>query len=206
MNLILIASYLAAHIFWFILFYPQMSQYINFWIGMTIASGILAITALCSQDKSQSGHWNFRPSYMLVGLFSAIILYSIFFIGHKLSVLLIPFAQSQVGQIYSTKSQMSPMMIGMLLLCWIGPAEEIFWRGFLQKRLMVKLGPNKGYVIATLLYAGVHCYAMNFMLFMAALICAAFWGYLYKKLGALWPVIISHALWDTAIFVLFPIQ
>ena len=202
----LIASYLAAHIFWFILFNPQTSHLLNFWIGMTMASGILALTAIGAQRKTQQKHWDFKPAHILTGFLSAVLLYAIFFIGHTLSVQLFPFAQAQILQIYTTKSQMSPTIISLLLLFWIGPAEEIFWRGFLQERLMKIFGSNKGWLIATFLYAAIHFYAMNFMLFMAALICGAFWGYLYKRQGSLWPVIISHALWDITIFIVFPIQ
>jgi membrane protease YdiL (CAAX protease family) len=43
------------------------------------------------------------------------------------------------------------------------------------------------------------------MLFLAALICGLFWGALFKRYRSVWPVLISHALWDVAIFLLFPI-
>ena len=94
----------------------------------------------------------------------------------------------------------------MLLLFLIGPAEEIFWRGYVQKSLSEKLGKNAGVVVATLVYAGVHIPSWNFMLVMAALTAGAVWGLVYRfwpeKFGA---VLVSHALWDAAVFVWFPL-
>ena len=206
MNPLLIAAYLAANVFWFILFAPATAHLLNFWAGMSAASGILAFTALLARRQSPPRDFEFKTPHILIGVGSALLLYGVFFVGHALSARLLPFAQGQVMQIYAMKTQMPPALIALLLLFWIGPAEEIFWRGFVQERLSRGLGPQHGYMLATLLYALVHAYAMNFMLLMAALICAAFWGYVYKKQGSLWPVIISHALWDVLIFVVVPIQ
>lgn len=173
---------------------------------MSVAAGSLALTAIMAQRRNPVNHQRFKPSDMAVGIISAVILYGLFWAGHAISTRLLPFANGQVIQIYATKDQLSPILIALLLAFWIGPAEEIFWRGFIQQHLAGIFGANKGYIIATMLYAGVHIYAMNFMLFMAALICGAFWGYLYRRSGSLWPVIISHAIWDVIIFVVLPIR
>jgi membrane protease YdiL (CAAX protease family) len=94
----------------------------------------------------------------------------------------------------------------LLLLFVIGPSEEIFWRGFVQDTLAQKFGDNSGWIIASLVYGGVHIAAWNFMLFAAALVCGLFWGWVFKKYKSLWPGIISHAIWDLTIFVLIPVR
>jgi membrane protease YdiL (CAAX protease family) len=58
----------------------------------------------------------------------------------------------------------------------VGPAEEIFWRGFVQERFCGRYGRAVGYLIASLVYAAIHVFGFNFMLFMASLICGLFWG------------------------------
>ena len=87
-----------------------------------------------------------------------------------------------------------------------GPAEEIFWRGYVQNALSKRWSPNVGFIVTTLVYALVHIWSFNFMLVMAALVVGAIWGLAYRlypqKLGAL---IVSHAVWDVAVFVVFPI-
>ena len=94
----------------------------------------------------------------------------------------------------------------LLLLFIIGPGEEIYWRGFIQNTLSKKMGETKGYIISVLLYAGVHIITGNIMLVIAALVCGIYWGWLYKKEKSLLPVIISHAIWDLTIFVIFPLM
>lgn len=76
----------------------------------------------------------------------------------------------------------------------------------MQKTLSDRIGKNAGFLVATAVYACVHIPSWNFMLVMAALVAGFVWGLLYR----LYPekfmaVIISHALWDAAVFVWFPI-
>ena len=141
-----------------------------------------------------------------IGLAAAAILYLVFFAGDRLTTWLFDFAAPQISNIYGTRSQASPLLIGLLLLLWIGPAEEIFWRGFAQHRLQKKFGAWRGYLLTTAAYALVHIWAFNFMLFTAALVCGVFWGWMFMRFRSVWPGLISHAVWDLTIFVLLPIR
>jgi len=203
----LIFLLLLAVIFWIELF---VLKTFNFWIEMTIAASLLAGLGLYFNHKSNKAinHrlYFFKTSYILVGILSAAILYGVFYAGDIVSKLILPFADKQVVGVYSNKSLSDPVIIGLLLLFIIGPAEEVFWRGFVQDTLAEQFGDNKGWIIASLIYGGVHIFAMNFMLFMAALICGLFWGWVFKKYRSVWPGIISHALWDLTIFVLLPVR
>lgn len=120
--------------------------------------------------------------------------------------MLFHFAKPQIAGIYSTKSQASLWAIGSLLLLLIGPAEEIFWRGYVQRKLSLSLGDWKGFFTATLVYALIHIWSFNFMLIMAALLCGLFWGWMFMRYKSVWPGVISHAVWDVVIFVIFPIS
>ena len=84
--------------------------------------------------------------------------------------------------------------------------EEIFWRGYIQKNLSQRWNPNWGFIVTTLVYSLVHLSKFNFMLIMAAAVAGFIWGLAYRffpeRLGA---IIISHALWDCAVFIWFPI-
>ena len=102
---------------------------------------------------------------------------------------------------------MANRLLTALMLFLIGPAEEIFWRGYIQKQLSARWNPNIGFIVTTSIYALVHAGSCNFMLTMAALVAGAAWGLLYrffpKHFAA---IIISHALWDVAVFIWFPIM
>ncbi|UCF31929.1 MAG: CPBP family intramembrane metalloprotease [bacterium] len=199
-------GFLAAAAFWFFMFSPLTAGTVNFWLAMTLATGTLTAWALGNDRHELRALYAFKPGWILTGLVSAGILYLLFFTGDRISSLLFDFSKPQVAGIYSTRSQASPALIGTLLLLWIGPAEEIFWRGFAQRRMAAKYGQWWGYFLTTAVYALIHIWALNFMLFMASLICGLFWGWMYVKYRSVWPGLISHGVWDLVIFVLFPIQ
>ena len=147
------------------------------------------------------------PSEILLGIAIAVALWGAFWIGDKLSQIMFDFARPQVDTIYSMKDGESPWLLTALMLFLIGPAEEIFWRGYVQQTLSERWNPNVGFVVTTLIYAFVHAGSCNFMLTMAALVAGAAWGLLYR----LYPqrftaIILSHALWDVAVFIWFPIM
>ena len=66
-------------------------------------------------------------------------------------------------------------------------------------------GETRAWLLSSLAYALVHVWAFNFMLLAAALVCGLFWGALYRWRKNLAPVIVSHAVWDVEIFILFPV-
>lgn len=203
--IMIIALYLIANLFWFLLFSPLARISLNFWMAMTAAVGLLSAAALIAQRGKLKQVFELRSSYVFIGIISAGILYCLFVLGRQLSSALLPFSQSQIIRIYAIKSSAPSWLIGILLVAWIGPAEEIFWRGFLQQRLSGLFGDKAGYIASSLMYAFIHLYALNFMLFAAALVCGLFWGFLFKKYHSLWPVIISHSLWDIFVFIIAPL-
>jgi len=87
----------------------------------------------------------------------------------------------------------------------IGPGEELFWRGFLQRIWEGRFGKYSGFLLCVLMYAFVHLGSGNVILVLAAAVCGLFWGglYLWKKSVLL--VAVSHAVWDVLIFLIFPL-
>ena len=203
----LIVLVILAAIFWLEMFFLK---HFNFWIEMTIAASLLASAGLyCNHRAGEAINYRlyfFETKHIFIGIISTVLLYLVFFGGDYLSKLILPFADKQIINVYDNKQLLNPVIIAVLLVLVIGPAEEVFWRGFVQDTLEEKLGDNKGWIIASLIYAGVHVFALNLMLFIAALVCGLFWGWLFKRYKSLWPGIISHALWDVTIFVLLPVR
>ena len=200
----IITALIAAAVFWFFLFAPVVEG-LNFWTSLPVAAGLLAAWGIWCGGvpiRKEQFHW----SALLIGTVAALTLYAIFFCGNFFAKLLFDFAPRQVGGIYAMKESNSTLLIAVMLLFVSSPAEEIFWRGFLQKWMMNRWGQITGWLIASLCYAAVHIVSGNFILVMAALIAGLFWGFLYLLLkGNLVPVIISHSLWTFGIFVLMPI-
>ena len=193
---------LISAILWFVMF---VLKPINFWLEMSLSLLMLLILAfIINKNIFKIEKIKFR--HIIIGISSAALLYIVFYIGNIITGYIFPFKDAQITSVYSNKTGASPILIGALLLFIIGPCEELYWRGFIQKLLSEKLGENEGYILATALYAGVHIITGNLMLVIAALVCGIFWGWIYKKEKSLVPVIISHAIWDLTIFVLLPLM
>jgi hypothetical protein len=143
---------------------------------------------------------------ILIGLGSAIVLYLVFFAGNQLSRLLFDFAGEGIANVYAFKGDAEGLRIGLLMLLVIGPGEELFWRGFLQRHFENRLGKWKGFFVATIIYTGVHVFTGNIMLILAALVAGLFWGWMYMKYKSMVMNVVSHTAWDIAVFLILPFQ
>ena len=85
----------------------------------------------------------------------------------------------------------------------IGPGEEIFWRGYVQ-RTLAKRSASRGLVLSVAAYGLVHLASGSVTLIGAALVCGLFWGWLYQRFESIWLNVLSHVLWDIAVFLVWP--
>jgi membrane protease YdiL (CAAX protease family) len=195
-----------AAILWTIMFSPWTAPHVNFWIMMTCSGLTLTLYSTWAEPR----WWKdvkFDLQNVVAGVLIAVVLWGVFWVGDRLSSLMFDFARPQVDMIYGMKAGENPWVLTALMLFIIGPAEEIFWRAYIQKNLSRRWNPNLGFILTTLVYSLVHISKFNFMLIMAAAVAGFVWGLAYRffpeKLGA---IIISHALWDCAVFIWFPIM
>lgn len=194
-----------ATLLWGVMFSPLTAPYVNFWWMMTASATVLAALA----SIFQPGWWKevkLSGQNLFLGIGIAVLLWGIFWVGDKLSQLMFNFARPQVDLIYGMKEGESVWLLTALMLFLIGPAEEIFWRGYVQRKLQTRWNPNTGFIVTTAIYALVHASSCNFMLTMAAMVAGFVWGLLYRFFPERFcAIIISHALWDVAVFIWFPI-
>ena len=216
----MVVPLLIAAALWFYMFSPWTAGLTNFWLTMTFAAVVLTTMALLfskGQEIFQNVDKNLKniALQIAVGFAIAFVLWGIFWLGDKVSQWLFDFARPQVDAVYGMKTGLPDGVIALLVLFVIGPAEEFFWRGFVQRE-MVKLFPfrkglfsaeNVGFSVTTVVYALVHIWSFNFMLVMAALVAGFIWGLLYRLRPSLLPaLIVSHAVWDALVFVILPIM
>ena len=214
----LILAIAAAASLWFYMFSPWTAGLTNFWLTMTAAACVLTAmaTAITRGDIWKDLLKCEKPIFQIfMGVAIAFALWGVFWIGDFLSSRMFDFARPEVDAVYSMKDGFPAWIIALLLLSVIGPAEEIFWRGFVQRQLREKLSERErlknhstdlAFLITLLIYALVHIWSLNFMLVMAALVAGAVWGFIYRLKPAWLPaLVVSHALWDALVFVIFPI-
>lgn len=201
----LIFTLILAAVLWTVMFSPLTAPHVNFWWMMTASALTLSVLSTCFNP----GWWKdvkWSVPDLLLGVLIAAVLWGIFWTGDKVSSWLFDFARPQVNLIYGMKAGESPWLLAVLMLVLIGPAEEIFWRGYVQRTLSRRWSPDAGFVVTTLIYALVHAASCNFMLVMAALVAGVVWGGLYRLCPRrMWTIIVSHAVWDAAVFIWFPI-
>ena len=170
------------------------------------ASAIILITLSIFFDGNWLKNLRFTAKNILLGVAIAFVLWCVFYIGDKVSQLMFDFARPEVDAIYTLKSESENWIIGFTLLFLIGPAEELFWRGFIQAKLSDIYNPDAAFIITVATYTIVHIWSFNFMLVMAAMVAGGVWGLIYRfKPQWLTALVISHSLWDVAAFVLFPL-
>lgn len=201
-----LTGFFIAAVLWTVMFSPWTAPYVNFWVMMTCSG----LTLTLYSTWASPGWWKdvrLDLNNVLLGVALAAVLWGVFWLGEFFSTLLFDFARPQVDMIYGMKEGENPWILTLLMLFIIGPAEEIFWRAYLQKNLSQRWNPDMGFIVTTLMYSIVHLPKFNFMLIMAAAVAGFVWGLAYrffpKKIGA---IILSHALWDCAVFIWFPIM
>ncbi len=207
----LVLSVCIAALLWFVMFSPWTAPLLNFWWCMTASACVLIVLSLTGNKKTLC---NLFPSLSLrelgcevvLGIVIAVVLWGVFWVGDKASQWMFDFARPQVDTIYGMKEGNQAWLIALLLLLIIGPAEELFWRGYVQRQLSQCWNPNLGFLVTTAIYTAVHIPSGNFMLIMAAMVCGICWGGLYRLMPQHFlAIVLSHALWDAAAFVWFPL-
>lgn len=195
---------LVAFVAWFWMFSPWTAEIFPLWPSMALVSVVLLLIAAPWRSRGEaSGGWGRQ---LLLGVAIAALLWGVFWVGDRVSSWLFDFARPQVEAVYSMRGGMPSWLVALQLLLLTGPAEELFWRGYVQRTLSLRWNANWGFVVATVLYTLIHLFSFNFMLIMSSLVCGLAWGGLYRLRPQWLPaLVVSHGLWDACVFVVFPI-
>ncbi len=195
-----------AAVLWGIMFSPLTAPHINFWITMTGSGLVLIGISHILKDRWGGRRFNLVWGEVTLGIASAALLWGVFWVCNELSRMIFSFAGSQVSAIYDLRTGNNPWVVGVMLMVVIGPAEELFWRGTVQRAMEAKWGRTAAFFAATAAYTLVHIWSLNLMLIGAAAVCGGFWALIYAWRRNLTAVLISHCLWDVAVFLIFPIS
>lgn len=203
------ASVGLAFVLWFIMF---VLKPLNFWLMLTFSTSLLSVVAFVL-GRPLLSRQEFTAKNIFLGVVLAALLYAVFFVGNQFLMLvsrffpsLLPDRAGNIASVYANLGGLSPTLVGLLLFFPIGFGEEVFWRGFVQRRFGERGTAMSAFILTTLLYTAIHVPTGNPVLILAALTCGVFWGGCYWATGSLVPVLVSHMLWDPMIFVVLPIR
>ena len=181
----------------------------EFWTQLSLSITILCLLAyIYDWDEMKLLFLNNNVnilSAIFLGIVLSMILYGMFAGFKLLAEYIFPFAHDQISSVYTLKDNVHSSYIILLMLFIIGPGEEIFWRGYVQRNLEKRFG-FMGIAVSLFAYTGAHFASGNLMLIAAAAVCGAFWSLMFFHFRSIWLNIISHVLWDIAIFIIWPLQ
>lgn len=173
-----------------------------FWERMTLTGAILGGYALLARPALR--RTRIGPADVVVGLASAATLYATFRAGDRFARRFVPTGERDIAAIYALRGLRPRGEIAARLATIVGPAEELFWRGYVQEALAGAFGRWPGAALAVLAYSGVHLVTGNFTLFGAAGVAGAHWCLLYAAGVPLGALVVSHVTWDIWIFLVQP--
>jgi uncharacterized protein len=176
----------------------------QFWNRMTVTGLTLGSLSLAKQPDLRETR--IAPKDVVQGVASAAGLYVIFQIGDRIARLILPGGADDISAIYNLRTLGSKKAIAARLITIIGPAEELFWRGVIQRHFSDIFGKPLGTVLGTAAYGGAHLVTGNFTLIGAASVAGGYWGVLAALGMSKGALIVSHAAWDTVIFLVAPTQ
>jgi len=152
----------------------------------------------------------FRPRAwtLAFGLFTAALLYAVFYAGNLGVTSIHPFgiSASNEGSIYSLiSSPGNPIYVQVGILAFDSVGYESLFRGVLQARLRPRLGLASVFAVA-LVDASLHVFTLNPLWMVTTFIADSVWGLTYFYSKDLSSSVTSHFVWDVVIFLVLPIK
>jgi len=171
---------------------------------MTVGVGSLGLFALATDPLLRRERA--KPGDVVRGLGSAAVLYGVFQVGDRLARRVMPAGGREIDEIYALRTQAPKAAIAAALALAIGPGEELFWRGLVQRSLQPRFGRVGAALVASSIYGGIHLVSENLTLTGAAGTAGLFWGGVYALEQRMAPLIVSHVAWDIWIFLIAPTE
>jgi membrane protease YdiL (CAAX protease family) len=186
-------------ILWYITFiHPPF----GFWFTLALSTLLLFVISMYRIHRIK-----FKPTLRgtLIGIAIGAALFAFIFFGARIANS-IPGFPAQVSAVYSFRGNFPISVIATLLFFPIGPGEALYWQGLILRHFDERLKPWKAVILTSFLYMLIHLPTLNPSLMLVALIGGIVWGFLFNKLGKnLFPVVVSHIIFDEFAFVLFMI-
>ena len=174
----------------------------RFWQRMTATGACLGSLALVADADLR--RTRIRPRDVAIGAAAAAGLYAVFRVGDRLARRVMPRGGDEIDRVYALRSlRPTPELLARLALV-IGPAEELFWRGLVQRGMVRRLGRWPGAAATAGAYGAAHVVTGNLTLTGAAATAGAYWSALAAAGMPVGALIASHVLWDVWIFLVQP--
>lgn len=195
---LLLIGLIIAHVLLFFSFHDKAI----FWYIFT--GSVLVLIAYAMFQEDVDDYVSFIH-YIFLGAITGLLLFFVFWLGIRgMKILHLPYDTSLKNLYKWFAPTLFWQYLALVLVA--APGEELFWRGFIQKRLSNRFTPRFSILVASILYASVHIYSGSFLLVLAAFISGLVWGYLYLWKKSMPLVIVSHIIFDLMMFIILPLH
>lgn len=185
-------------------------------VGPTLAIGIVG-AYLLHREELLIPLVTFRPGDFTRGFMAALVIFGVAFSATHFFMPLTSKRASWLLRVYlqiGDPKDLKEHVPGVVVAIALGAvADELVFRGVVPRLLEGVLGSRRAWVYSAVLFAAVQlptAFALrtdpagwNPLLPAAALGAGLVWGYMTRRWGRLWPAIISHALVDWCVIVMF---
>lgn len=174
------------------------------------AATFIAASCMVAAALAQGGYLKrYAPGSksVAIGLASALALYIVFLAGNSAIAAVRPFGigpQSESAIYGLIASKGTPLALQVAVLAADSIGFESYFRGTLQARLTPRFGVRAPFAVAAL-DALIHVASLNPLWVVATFIVDSGWGLTYYRTRDLTSSLVSHFVWDVAIFVVLPI-
>lgn len=189
----------------FILFYGVIC------LGIPVMDLILIQKKRVKDYFREIGFLNFKKAFHPSFVFGLIFCLSVylFFVLLRKYVLDIGQIQSVLDQWRINNKYLIPFMVTMIFANSV--FEEIYWRGYIYRKLQRNVSSTKLLVLTSLFYASYHLittfelFSILFGLIFTSIIFLVgfFWGYMRKRYDSIYFPIISHLMADLGIMMIY---
>jgi len=169
------------------------------WLRAVAATALLGAVALTRLGSRRRALLRLDPRAPLLGAVSGAGLYAVGWALTRLGA-----AASEAAVLYRWRDGHSAATLAATVVV-AAVGEELFWRGLVTDRLVRRMPVATGVLVGSALYALAHVTAGSWLLVLAAFGAGVVWSALVVATGGLGASIVSHALFDLAAMVLFPV-
>jgi len=174
----------------------------RFWQRMTRTGVVLGTLALAADPSL--GRTRIRAKDVALGLAAAAGLYAVFQVGDRTARKVLTKGAEQIDEVYRLRHLRPEVEIAARLALVIGPAEELLWRGLVQRSVAHLHRRWEGAALTAAAYAGAHVVTKNVTLIGAAGVAGAYWSALAAAGMPLGALVACHIAWDIWIFLIAP--
>ncbi|WP_409275371.1 lysostaphin resistance A-like protein [Neobacillus sp. SCS-31] len=193
----LVGGFLLAHL---LLYFTFQDKKI-FWYIFPACLLLLTIWTILLEDVDDRISF---IRYITAGILSGLLLYGLFYFGNAMIHFFDLPLGDNIGRLYKWFAPEQFWHYIALVLIAV-PGEELFWRGFIQKRLLRHFSAFWSIVVSAAMYASVHIYSTEMILVFAAFTSGIIWGLLFAWKRSIPLVIVSHLVFDLLLFILAPL-